>query len=225
MIQTVDRRRLRSAQTRERLLAVGTTVFAERGFEGATTRSLAEAAGVNQAAILYHFGGKEGLYAAIAETIATRAGSAMRPYLEAGIAAKRKQTPPQARAALGTLVAGLLYALLAVAGDGSAAAFIVREQASPGAAFELLYKEYIRPVHERVTALVATATRRSPDNVGAILDAHAIVGMALAFIVARETALRRVGWRAYDAEHVEQIAEVVADLAERAVTSLGANRG
>ena len=59
---------------RNRLIHAGIQVFARYGFEGATTRQLAEAAGVNQAAIPYYYGGKEPLYhavvARIVETVA-----------------------------------------------------------------------------------------------------------------------------------------------------------
>jgi len=50
--------------TAERILSEGIRCFAERGYKAATTRFLAEAAGVNVATLAYHFGDKEGLYRA-----------------------------------------------------------------------------------------------------------------------------------------------------------------
>ncbi|HEX6141368.1 MAG TPA: TetR family transcriptional regulator, partial [Geminicoccaceae bacterium] len=50
----------RGEATRERLLLAAIDVFGRRGFE-ASTRELAGAAGVNLAAIPYHFGSKHGL--------------------------------------------------------------------------------------------------------------------------------------------------------------------
>jgi TetR/AcrR family transcriptional regulator len=47
------------------LLDAAEKLFADKGFNGATTRELAKAAGCNVALISYHFGGKEGLYQAI----------------------------------------------------------------------------------------------------------------------------------------------------------------
>ncbi len=56
----------RTAETaREALLAAGTELFAERGFDGAKVEAIARRAGVNKAMINYHFGGKEGLYTTI----------------------------------------------------------------------------------------------------------------------------------------------------------------
>jgi AcrR family transcriptional regulator len=51
--------------TRARLLASGLRLFAQQGFAKTSTRELAEDAGVNIAAISYHFGDKAGLYRAV----------------------------------------------------------------------------------------------------------------------------------------------------------------
>src|SRR5216683_916021 len=56
---------------RSRLLAVAIDVFGRYGFDATRTRTLADAAGVNPQAIGYYFGGKEGLYVAAAEHIAS----------------------------------------------------------------------------------------------------------------------------------------------------------
>lgn len=51
--------------TRERILEAALPVFAQLGFDGASTRKLAEAAGVNVATLAYWFGDKRGLYLAV----------------------------------------------------------------------------------------------------------------------------------------------------------------
>ena len=51
--------------TRDSLIAAGTDVFAEHGFDGATVERIARRARVNKAMISYHFGGKASLYRAI----------------------------------------------------------------------------------------------------------------------------------------------------------------
>ena len=57
--------------TRAAILDAAERVFANRGFDGATMRSIAEAASVNQGLIHYHFDSKERLYG---EVFARRAG-------------------------------------------------------------------------------------------------------------------------------------------------------
>jgi AcrR family transcriptional regulator len=60
------RRRDREA-TKQALLAAGVEVFAEHGYDAATTRAVAQAAGVNEQLIQRYFGGKAGLLLAIIE--------------------------------------------------------------------------------------------------------------------------------------------------------------
>jgi AcrR family transcriptional regulator len=57
-------RRPGGADTREQLLAAARSVFAERGYDGATVRMIAERAGVDAAMVNHWFGGKEGLFVA-----------------------------------------------------------------------------------------------------------------------------------------------------------------
>src|SRR6266478_165275 len=66
---------------KQRLIEAGLEIFGAFNLEGATTRQLAERAGVNQAAIPYYFGGKEGLYLAVIEHVITHKASRVRPVL------------------------------------------------------------------------------------------------------------------------------------------------
>ena len=53
------------APTRTRLLEAAGEMFALHGFEGTTAKEICLRAGVNPAAVNYHFGGLEGLYEAV----------------------------------------------------------------------------------------------------------------------------------------------------------------
>jgi TetR/AcrR family transcriptional regulator len=59
------RRRRDPEASRQALLAAGTVLFAERGYEGTPVSAIAERARVNKAMISYYFSGKRGLYLAI----------------------------------------------------------------------------------------------------------------------------------------------------------------
>ena len=54
-----------SDYTRERILKAALKLFADHGYEGASVRAIVAKAKANQAAINYHFAGKEGLYRAV----------------------------------------------------------------------------------------------------------------------------------------------------------------
>lgn len=59
--------RLSSGDRRQQIVDVATKLFARQGYEGTTTRQIAEAAEVNEAIIFRHFSTKEDLYWAVIE--------------------------------------------------------------------------------------------------------------------------------------------------------------
>jgi len=65
-MKTLDERAQRPSAdaTRERILAAALDLFAERSYEGASTRLIAERAGVRQPLLTYHFGSKTELWRA-----------------------------------------------------------------------------------------------------------------------------------------------------------------
>jgi AcrR family transcriptional regulator len=54
--------------TRESIIKAAVRLFAEKGFQGASVRDIVLKARVNQAAINYHFKGKDGLYLEVLKT-------------------------------------------------------------------------------------------------------------------------------------------------------------
>lgn len=56
-----------STETRQKLIAAATGVFAEHGFRGASVREIADAVGMTFPLVTYHFGSKENLWLAVAE--------------------------------------------------------------------------------------------------------------------------------------------------------------
>lgn len=57
----------RANQTKQRILEAAFEVFARQGYQRATTRSLATAAGVNELTLFRHFGDKKKLFSAVIE--------------------------------------------------------------------------------------------------------------------------------------------------------------
>ena len=57
------------AQTRQRILDAATALFAEKGFSGAHVNEIVAGAGTTKPMVYYHFGSKEGLFAAVLEEV------------------------------------------------------------------------------------------------------------------------------------------------------------
>jgi len=68
-----------TTDTKEQIISVAERLFAERGFAGTTLRSVVSEAGVNLAAVHYHFGSKEELFRAVVVRLA-------RPIIERELA-------------------------------------------------------------------------------------------------------------------------------------------
>ncbi len=206
----------RGEDTRRRLIEAAVRVFGENGYHGVGTRDLADAAGANQAAIPYHFGGKEGLHRAAAEDVAEVGRVAFGPLLNR-IKAERLESLD--RRSLAELVSetfrGLTRGLVGPLNEGYRAAFVMREQLQPGPAFDVLYAGYIRSLHEALTALVAAARGVSAHTAAAAMEAHALFGTALAFLVARHTLCRRLDWDDYNPKRLREIENTVVSVALR----------
>jgi AcrR family transcriptional regulator len=190
--QTRRARRDRGADTRTQLIEAALDTFGRRGYEGASTREIAKAAGANLAAIVYHFGGKEGLHLAVAEHIATSIAQKIGPTLAAVAGPETSATPKAARAALHKLIETFIEVILGSAEAERWARFIVREQMQPTAAFEVIYR-FLGGAATTATRLVAAALSR-PDDEETRVRVFTFLGQVLVFRVAQTLVLRRMEW-------------------------------
>jgi AcrR family transcriptional regulator len=142
---------------KQRLIEAGLEIFGTFNLEGATTRQLAQRAGVNQAAIPYYFGGKEGLYLAVIEHLLTHKASRMqaRALQIREILQQKRLSPGEALERIKTIFGAFLQILLEDKASTTWARIIMREQMQPTKAFDLIYERVIRPVHETLSALLA----------------------------------------------------------------------
>ncbi len=179
----------RGEATRAQLIAAGLEVFGRIGYEGASTREIARAADANIAAIVYHFGGKEGLHVAVAQHIAEQIMGGLQ---SAPLPDTPPTTPEAAYAALTGVISRIADILLGEAEAEKWAKFILREQLQPTSAFEAIYA-FMGPTFEVMAGLVATALQRPKDD-DTQLRVIALMGQILAFRVANALVLRRLGW-------------------------------
>lgn len=114
-----------SRELRQRLLNTAGEVFAEHGFRAATVREITERAGVNLAAINYHFSDKAELYASVLRAAHCKAMECLVPDA---------QGPPRER--LRAFVAAMLTFLLDPARPPWQNRLLARELADPTPALE-----------------------------------------------------------------------------------------
>jgi AcrR family transcriptional regulator len=202
----------RGEPTREALIGAAIEIFGRDGFDAASTRAISEAAGVNQALIGYHFGGKPGLYLAalrfIAASVSARLGPLLEP-IEADLATDRggrggKKAVQRSLTALQALAEAFVGMLVS---DESAAwaRLILREQQNPSDGFDVLYEGFMHRLAGVVSELVARAQDRGAAAAECRLTAFTILGQAVVFRAARAAVMREMQWRQLGAKELESI--------------------
>ena len=179
----------RGERAHTRLLCEATRLFSEQGYAATSTREICAAAGLNVAAIHYHFGGKEGLYREVLlgpirqltgefdgfDDPALPLAEALRRILGAfvGVAAQSRSAGAAA----------------CVAADSQAAQGLrlhLREMVEPSPMYAATVAQHIVPHHQAMARLLARHIGlAAPDD-----DVHrlvfALVAMAHDYCMSRE---------------------------------------
>lgn len=183
--------------TSARLIETAIEHFGRSGFEGASTRDIAAASGAAMSSITYHFGGKQGLYLAVADHIAAAIAERQAPALEA---ARQSATasPAQATELLLAMLESFAKMMLSPE-SASWSNFICREQQQPTEAFERLYSGAMKDLVETFVALVrAVRTDLSEREVRAA--AILLYGQALILRVGLASVCRVLDTETIDAD-------------------------
>ena len=184
--------------TKARLLEAAGEEFAEKGFDGATVRSICARAGANIAAVNYHFGDKEQLYLqAIIE--AHRCG------VEMPSDAEFFASPPTEQ--LRRYIRHFLSNILALDQVGGwQQNLILREMMRPSQASDRLVQEVIRPRFERLLEVLRRVCPHT-DEQRLHVRAFSIIGQCLFYKVARQIAERLVGPEEFDSLDLSYLAD------------------
>ncbi len=159
--------------TRARLLEAAGPIFAAKGLGGATVREICERAGVNVAAINYHFGDKEHLYLEVVRH-ARREREAAYPYPD------ESELPPEQW--LARFVESLLRRLMEP-GAPWQVRLLMREVLEPTAACAALVEDYFRPDFDRLTAVVRRLLGSQASDAACRAVAMSVVGQCIFFRV------------------------------------------
>src|SRR6201995_3946447 len=128
---------LSQENTRDKILSAAGEVFAEQGFEGATVRAITERAGVNVAAVNYHFRDKAELYTRVVID-ACSARDAWRDVIA--------EAPNSPEERLRSLIRHFLEYLLDPARAAWKRRLMAREMANPTSALDELVEKNFRPL-------------------------------------------------------------------------------
>lgn len=185
-------------------------VFGRHGFDGATTRMLAQQAGMNLGAIPYYFGSKDDLYAQAAQYLGQ--------YIEArqtvllSDLARATQGVSQREALCDHVVAFLTaqaHALLSQNIPVSWMQFFLRAQGETGPAFEHLNRQVITPAQQVVVPLIARIVGRSTDDPVTLTLTFLGIHQALYIRLADSTLMRRMNWDAITPERMSELLAIV----------------
>ena len=187
--------RQRGEDTRRRILETALALFAAEGFDSASTRAIAERAGVNLPAIQYYFGSKEGLYSAAIAHIGEQATQAVMP-IASRVYAALDGSP--SRAQLINLLCEMVDVLLALFLDDSLPErenrnlFVSRVEVEHTAALDPLNEAMGRHVLAPSCALVGRLVDRPAEDEQVVLRTLMILGQAKIFC--SRSVVRALGW-------------------------------
>ncbi|MFO0689062.1 MAG: TetR/AcrR family transcriptional regulator [Myxococcota bacterium] len=192
-------RRLKHADRRSSILEAATAAFAAKGFEGARTLEIAEAAGVSEALVFRHFPSKQALYDAVLERLteeqdrniatlhlpeASTRGlvECLWRYFEACV-----YNPPTSRASVGQRIL-----LLSLAGDGRHAGLLyARAQAIGAEAFAEALEAARREGNLEAAGIAPRNAWNFIEHVGSMITAGRLSGAPVIPYAGSKAALLR----------------------------------
>jgi AcrR family transcriptional regulator len=187
--------------TRDRILKAAERLFAERGYDATSVRAIVAKARVNQAAINYHFAGKDGLYREVLRM-------SFRALTEHQLSHARETTMMSREQALGEFVRHQLRPLLARDELSRHLRIFNWETVRPTAVFRKLMSEEAAPFMGLAVDLVR---RFMPEADGGTLTIAAVwlIGQCSIFVRNREQLANPPASLSLDEATIGKVAELV----------------
>ena len=203
--------RQRGEDTSRRILETALALFAAVGFDSASTRAIAEQAGVNLPAIQYYFGSKEGLYHAAIAHIGEQATQSIKPIAARVRDALASGTPNRTR--LIDLLCEMVDALVTlfldetVPGRESRSLFVSRVEVEHTAALDPLNEVMREQVLAPTSVLVGRLLGRPAEDEQVVLRTLMILGQAKIFC--SRSVVRALGWDTVGEGRVDAVKALV----------------
>jgi len=204
--------------TRERIIDAAGELFAAHGFRGTTVRDICSQAGVNVAAVNYHFGDKEALYGEVLRHL--HQGSVCAYPIDMGVAT---DSTPEER--LTAFVRSFLHRLLDEGRPAWHGKLMAMEMADPTPALDDLVEQSILPMFKALEEILRDLL--GPDAPQAEIEqcGGSVIGQCLHYKHARPVIVRMGLWRLEGLEQVAALADHIVQFSLGGITRLRAQRG
>jgi len=203
----------RGDATRQKLVDAAVQLFATAGYNAVSTREIARAAGVNPAAIGFHFKGKQGLYEVVIATMVVTFQGICAPLvdiLDANIEACAGDRQ-QLRLLTQKAVDQFLTAAMHTKWSRWLGLLLQREYVDPTASFETIYTGLIEPVLTAIERLVEAAAAPGETPQHNRFRVCCIMSQLTNLSGERAILLRRFGRKLYEPEMLATLASVVTE--------------
>jgi len=200
-------------ETRQRLLEAAGEVFAERGFRNTTIREICRRAQANLAAVNYHFGDKERLYAAVMEYAQACA-------LEKYPLAQGESSDIPAAERLQAFIRYLLFSIFDKGAPAWLGKIMAREMIEPTSALDTLVERIIRPMAQKLGAIVRELLEVPVPDEGVHRCQMSIIGQCLHYRNARPVIQRIFPQQHYTPEDIKAMAEHITRFSLSALRGL-----
>ena len=220
-MSTIHRRRPASEggyscgdETSARIIEAALTLFGEQGYEGASTREIAELAGVNAPALNYYFKSKEGLYNACIEYMVEQIWAFLAPTIE------------QAQAQLGarpdteqlietfcSIQSKIAEFMLVSNRTNSWRKFYAREQAGlgPSAGEEMISQRIGQRLIGVTSGIISRLMGPNASQEECILRSMTLTGQLLPFHLTRNSSLKALDWDVLTPQRYAMLMNIVLE--------------
>ena len=211
-------------ETSARIIEAALNLFGERGYEGASTRDIAELAGVNAPALNYYFKNKEGVYSACTEYMVERIWDYLAPTIEAAQA--QLGTRPDTEQLIDTFCAiqsKIAEFMLVSNRTNSWRKFYAREQAGlgPSGGEEMISQRIGQRIIGVTSGIISRLMGPDASDEECILRSMTLTGQLLPFHLTRTSSLKSLGWDTLTAERYAMLMGIVREQTVTLLRGLG----
>jgi AcrR family transcriptional regulator len=214
---SVDGGYARGEETRARIVTAALRLFGQRGFDGASTRDIATAAGVNAPALQYYFDNKEGVFVACVEHIVKRVWEYLSQVVERGEQAVASGADDEELIEAFCAIQVQLAEFMFTSKDADDwRLFMARLQSGegPAAGFKVVYQSVSSRMSKVTSTIVGRLLGRPPDDEETLIRTMTLSGQLMVFQHARRSVLTKLNWDAVDAGRLALLQKVIREHTE-----------